>query len=387
MLRVGFLFTLFLFATTVWAYPDFIAYGYKTCVMCHYNSQGNGPLTDYGRALFSQEIAARNFWTSKKVTDEEIAEKYSGFIPGTELPWWIRPSIKYRGLWVKTNPGSSKSKTRWINMQRDFNLAISFDEASRTVLVLNYGLTYEKEIDYYGDGKKVSAISREHYLRTYIGEKLLVAAGLMDKVYGIRTGDHTAYSRGGLDIGQDSQVHGLLLQWMEEEWDLSFHGWAGNMFRPKDARKPGGSIQFEYGIGEKDRIGFSAMTQSNKTIKESRFGIHNRWGFPKSYGSILVELGVKQDQLTGSKATLGSYGLIQSMINITRGFNLLTIIERAQRESKFSSPEQQRWTLGFLTFPLQRTEVRMSAVQEKNFSAESVSRDNWQIQGQVHVSW
>src|SRR6478609_5512996 len=123
---------LFGYGSASWAYPDFIAYGYKTCVMCHYNSQGNGPLTDYGRALFSQEIAARNFWTPKRVTDEQVAEKYSGFVPGVELPFWLRPSLKYRGLWFQTNPGSSQSKTRWINMQRDLDLVISFSEAART---------------------------------------------------------------------------------------------------------------------------------------------------------------------------------------------------------------------------------------------------------------
>lgn len=387
MLRNLFFFLLVSYSTLAQAYPDFIGYGYKTCVMCHYNSQGNGPLTDYGRALFSQEIAARNFWTPKNVTDEEIAEKSSGFIPGTQLPWWVRPSIKYRGLWFRTNPGGHPSKARWINMQRDVNLAISFDENSRTVLVLNYGLLAEPQTDYYGDGKKIDAISREHYLRTYLSEKLLVAVGLMDKAYGLRTGDHTAVSRAAIGLSQDDQVHGAYFQWLEDEWDAGVHVWAGNLFEPASDRKSGGAIEFEYALGEKDRIGASFLTEKNKSTDSKRFAIHNRWGFPKSNSSILAELGLKQDQVTGSKATLGSYGLVQSMINISRGYNFLTIIERSQKESKFSSPEMQRWTVGFIFFPIQRTEMRLTYVQFKNFSAESVFRDQSQVQGQVHVSW
>lgn len=376
------------FPNLVWSYPDFIGYGYKTCIMCHYNSHGNGPLTDYGRALFSQEIAARNPWTAKNRTDEEVAEKYSGFIPGTELPWWIRPSIKYRGLWFQTNPGSSNGITKWINMQRDINVVTSFDEASRTVLVLNYGLLAFPQTDYYGDGKKIDGVSREHYLRFYAAEKLLVAVGLMDKVYGLRTADHTAFSRGAIGIGQDDQVHGILFHWLGEEWETSLHLYAGNIFEPKENRKPGGAIQFEYSLGEKTRIGSSFLAEKNELTDSKRFAVHSRWGFPKSQGSsLLAEIGLKQDQVTGSNATLGTYGLIQSVINLFRGYNFLTTIERSQSESKFNSLEVQRWTFGFLTFPFQRTEARITAVQYKNFSPESVSKDQWQLQGQVHVSW
>src|SRR5690349_17170522 len=105
------------FAGRAEAYPDFIGYGYTTCIVCHTNSLGNGPLTDYGRALFSQEIAARP-WISQSLSDEDLA-KLSGFLPGVEMPYWIRPAIGYRGLWLETSPGSSKQNTQWIHMQRD----------------------------------------------------------------------------------------------------------------------------------------------------------------------------------------------------------------------------------------------------------------------------
>ncbi len=379
---------IFFLPSLAWCYPDFIGYGYKTCVMCHFNSQGNGPLTDYGRALFSQEIAARNFSTPREMTDEEVAEKYSGFIPGTELPWWIRPSIKYRGLFFQTNPGGTGSTSRWIHMQRDLNLVFSFDQASQNVLVLNYGLTALPQTDYYGDGNKVDAISREHYFRFYPMNKLLMATGLMDKVYGLRTSNHTQYSRASLGLGQDDQVHGTHLQWIEEDWDASLHLFAGNLFRPAATRKAGAALQFEYSLGEKTRVGASALTEKNDLMNSSRFAVHSRWGFPKAQGSsILAEAGLKQDQAVGSTGTLGAYALVQSMVHLVRGYNFLTTIERTQKEAKFSSTELERLSFGFLMFPLQRTEVRLTAVQFKNFSPEVVSKDQWQLHGQVHVSY
>jgi hypothetical protein len=33
---------LFLSAQTVYAYPEFIGYGYKSCLTCHWNGHGNG---------------------------------------------------------------------------------------------------------------------------------------------------------------------------------------------------------------------------------------------------------------------------------------------------------------------------------------------------------
>jgi hypothetical protein len=276
----------------------------------------------------------------------------------------------------------------WIVMQRDLNFVFSLDESYRSILVLNYGLLPEPDVDYYENGSKISAISRETYLQFYPLEKLAVALGLMDKSYGLRTGDHTAYSRGSIGIGQADQVHGMKFHFIDEEWELTLHGWAGNLAQEINDRRRGGSIMYEAAMSETDVLGFSILSEANQSIKYNRFSIHNKWGIPNSGGSsLLAEVGIRQDQEIDQEAVTGSYGLIQSLINITRGYNFLTIIERTQDEMKFSSTELQRWTIGFLTFPLQRTEVRVTTVQTKNFSPQAVSEDKWQLQGQIHVSW
>jgi hypothetical protein len=355
--------------------------------MCHYDSRGGGPLTDYGRALYSQEIAARNFWTPSSVSDEEVAGR-SGFIPGKELPYWIRPSLEYRGLWVQTNPGGSNSKTISMNMERDVNLVFAFDPKQRTVLVLNYGLLPYANTDYYANGHPISGVSREHYLRFFLSKEVLISAGLMDIAYGLRIDDHTAYSRGSLGLGENDQVHGVLVHWLGQNWDVSAQGFVGNLFAPSNTRRKGGAVEFEYAAAERDRVGSSITYWTTATGTAGRFGVHNRWGLPNAQGSSLIaEVGLKQDKTDGSSATLGSYGLIQALVNLVRGYNFLTTIERDQDQSKFSSPENQRWTFGFLMYPLQRTEVRLTAVQDKTFAPSDASPDQWQLQGQVHVTW
>ena len=67
------LFILFIFfSISAFAYPDFISYGYNSCLNCHYNGMGGGPLTDYGRSLFATEITARTFVSNKTHTKVEI---------------------------------------------------------------------------------------------------------------------------------------------------------------------------------------------------------------------------------------------------------------------------------------------------------------------------
>lgn len=377
----------FLFSASAFAYPDFISYGYNTCISCHFNSHGNGPLTDYGRALFSQEIASRAF-VPKKVDDETLAG-HSQFIPGVDLPFWIRPSLKARYLYLLENPGSSQSQKHFIRMQRDVNMTFAADRDQKIILQLNLGLTNESQTDYYQNGKKVSYVSREHYIRFFPVKKLLLAAGLMDIAYGLRTGDHTSLARDPLGFGYDDQVHGALAQWFEEKWDGTVHAFVGDLSEPKHARRTGESVMFEYLTSETNKAGFSVMQAKSEDVKQFRAAIHDRFGIPNVKGSSIIgELGYRGDKnLQSLAASQGLYAVLQSIINISRGYNIQTSIERYQKDFKSTASETSRWTLGFLTFPLQRTEFRFGIVQYKTYSPTLAAQDITQLQGQLHVSW
>lgn len=367
------------------AYPNFIGYGYTTCAVCHYNTQGNGPLTDYGRALFSQEIAARPF-LPRRITDEQLAD-YSGFIPGKEAPAWFHPSLKYRSLWFNSSAFTSQQKERSIEMQRDVNLVIATDQTARTILSVTYGLLPLPKA-YYKPGVETNSITREHYLRTYFGPHFLVAVGLMDKVYGLRISDHTAVSRSQIGFGQDDQVHGALLEYSDEKWVTALHLFSGNLMKPSSDRQKGLTLFGEYEVVEKNRLGFSYAQFATDFVASRRLAIHDRWGLQDLFGSsLLFELGLKDDKkITDAQSKMGSYGLLEATLFLTRGYSILSTLERTQPELKASVVDTQKWSLGFLTFPFQRVEVRLSAVQTKGFSTESAVEDQYSILGQLHVS-
>ena len=85
-----------LFSFKLRAYPNFISFGYSSCITCHYNPYGNGPLTDYGRAVSATAISARLIHKLEK-SEEEIGEN-SGFLYRKAFNDWLRPSVDYRGL-------------------------------------------------------------------------------------------------------------------------------------------------------------------------------------------------------------------------------------------------------------------------------------------------
>lgn len=382
------LFLILSLADRVAAYPNFIGYGYSTCITCHYNNHGSGALNDYGRALFAQEIAARPF-ISAKVTDEQLADR-SGFIPGVELPWWIRPGIKYRGLWFERNTTTSNAVSNFVQMQREIDLALHFDQSQRFVAV--FSLNYlPKPADLYGKGQLQDSFYREQYLRVKATKNLFVLAGLFDQVYGVRVIDHTAYSRGGLGLDQYSQTHGLTMQWAESKWEVAAQYHAGNLNAKPENQQKGWSFTGEYEISDKHRFGSSLLMTDTDTKSYRRFALHDRWGLSRSPGSsFLWEAGIFQNltkpAVAGTPPT-GMYALAELLISITRGYNILSTIERSQGEIKGTSPEKQRWSLGGLLFPFQRTELRLSLVNDKSLTADSASADTWSTMGQLHVSF
>ncbi len=117
-----------------WAYPEFIGYKYTTCLTCHYNGQGNGPLNEYGRALFASEISSRR-WAGAK-TDEQLGEQ-SGFLPSL-MPKWLKPGIKARNLVYRPNPGG-RGENRFILMQAEVNAAVLFDQDQKLIFVAPMG--------------------------------------------------------------------------------------------------------------------------------------------------------------------------------------------------------------------------------------------------------
>jgi hypothetical protein len=132
---------LFLFSTFASAYTQFIGHSYTSCLNCHFNPSGGGPLNDYGRVVSATLISSGALYP-KSWNEEKIAYT-SGFLFRKPKQDWLRTQINYRGFQVVQNPGSSKNEQkRWINMQADARVILKFGENDKFIAVGQYGYAH-----------------------------------------------------------------------------------------------------------------------------------------------------------------------------------------------------------------------------------------------------
>lgn len=368
-----------------YAYPEFIGYKYASCLTCHYNGMGNGPLNDYGRALWANEIGGRALAFGR--TDEQLAEA-SGIIGSKQLPWWIRPGLKGRGLYYRPSPGGD-GEGRFILMQAEANMALFFDQDQKKAFVGSWGLApipqrlkgteEEEDIDEY--------ISREHYFRFQIREPLWLYLGMTDKVYGIRQVDHTAYARSRTGLAQNDQAHGLVVHYIQPEWELAFNGFMGNMFQKSDLRQKGASLMYEFDVKEAWRLGVSALVSANEYVGNRRFGIHSKRGY--GHGSaVLAELGVINNVPISGEQAIGYYGFFEHIQRVKRGYHLFIAGHAYKERLESGKADNLRLNFGVLAFPFQRVEFRLELQAGRQISSESenVSGDAWAMLSQLHFS-
>ena len=367
------------------AYPEFIGYGYTSCITCHYNPQGHGPLNDYGRAVWASEFAARPFY-KKETTDDEIAET-SGFLFGLPMPWYLHPGFKYRGLWYKTDPGSTNYRERYIHMQGEASLAVHFDQKQRFVFVGTLGILTKNQ------GQPTEErlwVSRDHYLRSQVTRTLWVNAGKFDKIFGLRLVDHTAFARKAPKLHQyyqpgDSATHGVALHWGDPDYEIAGHYFLGDMNEEAANRQKGFSFMTEYSLGEKARVGVSYLNQATEAAKQSIYALHSRVGVGEG-AAILAEVGMHQDELNvAPEPTKGLYGYLQTNVPIVRGYNFYTQAEYYKLQ-KDTASESFKYGVGLLVWPIQKVEYRLLASDTRSWSPTQGTKDNWVLQAQLHLS-
>lgn len=366
-----------------WAYPEFIGYKYSTCLTCHYNGQGNGPLNEYGRALFAAEISSRKLAGSK--TDEQLGED-SGFLR-SKLPNWLKPGIKARNLVYRPNPGG-QGESRFILMQAELNAAVLFDQDQKFIFVGSFGhAPIPNRLRGQPEASDTSEwISREHYLRWMYSEKMWIYAGMMDKVYGLRIVNHTAYSRARTGLAQNDQTHGLLFHYINPQWEWSNHLYAGNLYQDSDLRQMGYSTMLEYEVAEAWRLGISGMYQTNKYVANRRLGLHSKTGL--GYGSsLLLELGLINDAPKKGDAKLGYYLFSEAQQRVFRGYHTFVSGQMFKDDMKQGRADALKASFGVLAFPGFRSEFRVELENTRQLSpAANVPKETWGLLAQIHLS-
>lgn len=365
------------------AYPNYISYGYQSCLSCHYNPYGNGPLTDYGRVVGATAISDR-LLSSKKTKEDDLAEK-SNFLYGGKEPGWLRPSAGYRGMYLMKDYGGDAAESEFINMDLNAALVAKFFPRDRLIVVAQIAYApvpralkdspIGKEMDVYR--------SREHYVGYRVTKELGIYAGLMDKVFGIRVPDHTAYSRMMTQLTQNDQTHGVLIHYFNKSIELGFQPFIGNLVQDDALRQKGITGTLEYTVSDTARVGASFLTSASEYTGMTMYSGQTRFGLGKG-NSVMLEIGEVAKKVKSTDAiTSGTYVFNQNHYMFRRGlFGLLTL--EYVKADKTLDPYTYRLGPGFQWFPFQRLELRADIYSTANVLPTETVR-TMDIAGQIHI--
>jgi len=365
------------------AYPNYISFGYHSCISCHYNPMGNGPLTDYGKSVAATELSDRLFLSNQLATDEDKLADMTGFTFSKPTQDWFRPSMSYRGLYFDMAPGKDSSKPQWVNMDASASLVLKFLENDKLILVGDIGYA-PTPLEEQGSSQKYDNYrTRNAYIGYRFTQSFGVYAGLMDKAFGIRVPDHIAYSRTVTRLDQDDQTEGVLFHYLTENWEFALQPFIGNLVQESALREKGATVQIGRMIGENARLGASFAASQSSFIKQTMYSVDMRSGFGPS-NSLLFEVGQVESTPVNEAKTTDRYVFLQNQWLLRRGLSSLLTAEMNQPDIHRNG-EIYRFGPGIQFFPIYRVELRADVYDTRDRSSAAYSDDSWMVTGQVHV--
>jgi lipoprotein signal peptidase len=374
---------LIIFPSTVFAYPQYISLQYTSCLTCHYNPQGNGPLNDYGRAVGATAIAGRFLEPGSKTEEQLVRESaFPGIDPTKNT--WIRPMLGYRGLALDNSAFRGESNRQWINMQLDGSVTLQGGERNQYIANFTYGTQPLNRRQDLQNLKKSKGYSREHYLGWRPVPKFGVYAGKMDKAFGLRIPDHNLSARRATRAAQFDQVHGVMLHYVGEAVEFSVHGYVGDLNEEEENQDKGFSGILEWGIFPNHRLGFSAMKNRMGDTDSTVVALHDRMAMGRGH-SLMTEAGIIRTEDVRTRGLFyGTYGLLQTHLMLARGLWFQGTFDYYQRTM---DEKDQLFKVGpgIQWFPRQKVELRMDVYNRRQFSETTANADSWEALMQVHL--
>ena len=245
------------------AYPWMIRHGYVQCSNCHADPAGGGLLTTYGRA--QGEILMRTrYGASAEREPGPLAEPAWGLFDSLlPIPRSLLVGADGRYAYLRSIPLQGQSQGRFILMQADAQAQYSLGRvrANASAGYVSEGGNAAAITQGAADAGKV--VSRVHWVGVDLGaqDEILVRAGRMNLPFGIRSIEHTQFTRRETRTDTNTgQSYGVEVDYHRGPVRASLMGIAGNfLVSPDRFRSRGWAGLAELALTPTLAVGVSTM--------------------------------------------------------------------------------------------------------------------------------
>ncbi|MGZ3707386.1 MAG: hypothetical protein ACXWPM_00860 [Bdellovibrionota bacterium] len=351
------------------AFPEMIRAGYTNCSTCHFNPNGGGLLTPYGRALSKEVLSNGKFffeyWFEKNSapgtpaakTDEAEAMAEESpepkFMYGAfPMPSWLNAGLFLRGLMLFIDNPATIS-LQYIPMQTDAEVELEYWRFRADGMAGINWFTFPSSIGF---------VSRRHYLTVLAGpddakDKVQIWGGRYYSTYGLNIPEHNIVTRRFLNFGgafsfdENKETYNAEAAYIGDTLNVAAGYIFGRPDQPAFAIESGPVVQASMAIGTNYKIGVNAISLlAPGAPASSRRWIQGAWavlGFlPHFY--TLAELNIPYFPTTGAAIT----DYLKVGWEFVQGCHLFVSQEYFNSAlSTAGSPLQQYYGVGIQYFP------------------------------------
>lgn len=301
MIRALLLFSIFLSTTDVSARPEFLRFGYFSCVSCHAAPSGGGALTAYGRGFAAEKLSMTTYLNAEQPLHGAVGE----------APEWLVTGGNYRLLQTYSE-NSKMRRTQFFRMQADLDLGVHFGPAW---VVASAG--------YYGPGDTAEGKElkyRRHYVRFDVQDFMIVRAGKFTPRFGLMIPDHSSPVRGNIAMGQGRENHTVQAVYLSETVEASVDYFVGDQFdKSLNELEEGFSLNAFWAAASDLRLGVHAWRSALSDLVRTIGGISLVGRLPKSF-YVMTEHDVAEVAQAGDTKR-GYLSTTRVGFDVTQGLN------------------------------------------------------------------
>lgn len=321
-------------------FPDTLRHGYTNCSTCHLSPSGGGLLTQYGRSLSREALST---WGSES---EELPLHGLIQIPDSVMEhFFIGGDARYISV-QKENSTGKTSDGFWMQAQMRF--AVAYEKIK---FIFSTG-----KIKNPRESQAIKWEGTEYYLLWNPRDEVYFRAGRFEPIYGIRLPDHNLWIKSELGFSPWIERDCSEIIFEGERQFLSLTGFQSTSAMAVSDQKTGYIAHFSQIIGERSRLGVSALNSEGQGVRTKSFTAHGTISF-SSWSYSLWEL-----TRLWNLESVKDIGFVRFGYEAYKGF---TQIIQGQTKSEKNNSKLDQSKLGVGVIWLPRPHFEIMALSEK----------------------